>query len=276
MSKKNKKSDLLDALKEKISSGLRRKSISTCSRWAENYRVMGTPFPGPWSFDHHPWTRAMHDADEEMIVGQKAAQLGYTEWALNKTFYHIDVKGESVLYVLPSTTPDAKDFSTARFDPALELSPHLANLFSDVKNIGHKRAGSANLFIRGSRSKSQLRSISTPLVIFDEVDVMVQENITLAFERASGQLEKQFLLLSTPTLPRMGINKYFINSSQDHYMFPCPCCSRLTELIFPDCLVITAEVHTDPRIRDSYLVCKDCGGRIEHDEIGRASCRERV
>ena len=30
------------------------------------------------------------------------------------------------------------------FDPALEMSNHLGNLFTNVKNIGHKRAGNAN------------------------------------------------------------------------------------------------------------------------------------
>jgi len=120
---------------------------------------MGQPFPGPWSFKYHPWAKGMHDCTAEIMVGQKGAQLCYTEVGLNKSYYNIDVLGNSVLYVLPASTPDAADFSTSRFDPALELSPHLASLFSDVKNIGHKRAGSANLFIRGSRSRNQLKSI---------------------------------------------------------------------------------------------------------------------
>ena len=88
---------------------------------------MGQPFPGPWSFKYHPWIREMHDATEEMIVGQKGAQLAFTECVLNKAFFNIDVKGVSVLYVLPANTPDASDFSKARFDPALELSPHLSS-----------------------------------------------------------------------------------------------------------------------------------------------------
>jgi hypothetical protein len=253
-------------LREVISSGLKRRSITKCSTWALNCRVMGPPFPGPWSFDHHPWTRAMHDCNDEMVVGQKAAQMGFTEWALNKAFYHIDIMGESVLYVLPASTPDATDFSTSRFDPALELSPHLRNLFSDVKNVGHKRAGNANLFVRGSRSKSQMRSIPAPRLIFDEVDVMVQENIILAFERASGQVDKQFLLLSTPTIDNFGINSYFKGSTQDHFMFKCPCCSRLTELIFPECLEITAEEESDPAITNTFIKCKDCGGKLEHED----------
>jgi len=122
--------DLMTLLAEKITSGLKRKSVTKCSAWAEAYRVMGEPFPGPFSFKHHPWVKELHDCESEMMIGQKAAQMGYTEVALNKTFYNIDIHGRSCLYVLPKSNPDAGDFSTARFDPALELSPHLQNLFS--------------------------------------------------------------------------------------------------------------------------------------------------
>ena len=76
-----------------IATQLRRKSLTTCSRWAQACRIMGgKSFPGPWSFKYHPWLREMHDCDSEFWVGQKAAQVGFTETALNRTFYKIDVE----------------------------------------------------------------------------------------------------------------------------------------------------------------------------------------
>jgi hypothetical protein len=258
--------DLKSMLRDRIAAGLSRKSIQSCSAWATKYRVMGKPFPGAWNFAHHPWLRAMHDAKDELIVGQKSAQMGYTEVALNRSFYAIDVLGESVLYILPASTPDATDFSTSRFDPALELSPHLANLFSDVKNIGHKRAGSANLFIRGSRSRSQLKSLPVSTIIEDELDEMVQENVALAQERTSGQLTKSIYQISTPTIENYGINQSFRNSSQDHFFFPCPHCSRSIELTFPDCLVITTDDWTSDAIYGTHLICPACRHELAHDQ----------
>lgn len=249
---------------ERIASGLKRKSLTTCSRWAQACRVMGRPYPGAWSFDHHPWLREMHDSEAEMNIGQKSAQVGFTETALNVTFYNIDVKGVDTLYVLPAQTPDASDFSAARFDPALEMSPHLMNLFSDVKNVGHKRAGNTNLYIRGSKSRSGLKSIPVGLIILDEVDEMEQDNIPLALERAAGQVEKMVWAISTPTIPSAGINKLFLDSTQEHFMFKCPCCSRLTELVFPECLKITAEDVNDPGVKNSHLICRECKGVLEH------------
>lgn len=218
---------------------------------------------GRWSFEQFPWTEDMHNAEDELCVGQKAAQMGFTELCLNRCFFSIDVEARSVLYVLP-TEGDASDFSTSRFDPALELSGHLQGLFSDVKNIGHKRAGGCSLFVRGSKSKSKLKSLPCGQMFFDEVDEMEQSNITLAFERMSGQAQRQAWMISTPTVDGHGINAYFKDSTQEHYFFKCPHCSKMTELIFPECLIITADEPNDKNIMNSYLVCKECGGRLEH------------
>lgn len=245
--------------------GLRRSSIQKTSKWAEMYRIMGQPFPGNYSFVHHPWTREMHDCDAEIMIGQKAAQLGFTEVALNKTFKAIDIDGKSVLYILPAATPDAGDFSKSRFDPALEMSPHLSKIFTSVQNIGHKRAGNANLFIRGSHSRSQLKSVPAALLVFDEVDEMSQENISLGLERSSGQFDKQAVFISTPTISDFGINTLFKASSQKHFMFQCPHCSRHTELIFPDCLTIIGEDYSDIAVLNSHLKCKECKVKLDHE-----------
>jgi len=250
---------------ERIISGLTRKAIRTVSRYAEEYRIMGPPFPGKWTFDHHPWLKELCDITNELQVGQKAAQMGYTEVALNKAFKWLDIDWVSVLYVLPTKVPDATDFSTARFDTALELSPHLNDLFTDVKNVGHKRAGTASLYVRGSRSRSHLKSIPVSGVILDEVDEMVQANLSLVFERMSGQVDKWVFALSTPTIEKIGINEMYAGTDQRHFMFRCPRCGRSTELVFPDCLVITADSPDDPKIRESYIICKECKGTLDHE-----------
>jgi hypothetical protein len=258
--------ELQQMLAQRIASGLKRKAVDKCSKWACLYRVMGQPFPGLWNWDHHPWLYEMHDADAERLVGQKAAQMGFTEWALNKAFYSMDILGISVLYILPSDD-DASDFSAARFDKALENSPHLQSFFSQVKNVGHKRAGNSSLYVRGSRSRSKLKSIDTALIVFDEMDEMHQANITLAQERQSGQRAEtqQILEISTPTIEGFGINRDFNLSTQEHFMFKCPKCKKHTELTFPESIVITAESELDPKIKETHYICTLCKGKLEHE-----------
>jgi hypothetical protein len=255
------------SLAEAILHGLSRSSVVTPSKWAETYRVIpGGSFPGPWKFEHHPWLREMHDSKAEMNVGQKSAQMGFTEALLNIVFFHIDIRKVDCLYLLPATKPDASDFSASRFDPALEASEHLGRIFSDVKNLGHKRAGTTNLYIRGSKSKSGLKSIPVGFIAFDEVEEMDLDNIPLAMERTSGQLQKMIWMISTPRIDNIGINKYYRMTTQEKFLFPCPSCSKLIEFKFPDSVVITAQDVLDPQIKDSYYICTECKARLHHED----------
>lgn len=251
--------------RERVAGGLRRKSITKPSKWALNYRVMGPPFPGPWQFKRHPWLLEMHDSESDFNIGQKAAQMGFTETMLNLVFYYIDIHGVDCLYVLPAKTPDASDFSAARFDPAIERSEHLEKLFSDVKNVGHKRAGNTNLYIRGSKSRSGLKSVPVGVLILDEKDEMNQDNIPLARERQSGYNIKKTWEISTPTIPDFGVNKTFKDSSKEEFFFKCPACSKLIHLVWPDSVEIVGENHTDSRIEDSYLKCYECQIKLPHE-----------
>src|SRR4051812_48471772 len=96
---------ILEILKEQIAVGALRKSATSCSRWAELHRIIGNP-GRPYSFDRTPWCRAMHD-HEGSWCSAKAAQMGVTETGLNIALHAIDIKGLSVLYLLPKRNPDA-------------------------------------------------------------------------------------------------------------------------------------------------------------------------
>lgn len=261
---------LAELLSERITSGLRRTSIVSASKWAEAYRVMGKPYPGNWSFKRHPWLREMHDSQYDLNIGQKAAQMGFTETVLNLCFYYIDMQGVDVLYVLPSKTPDASDFSAARFDAALTLSPHLSKLFSNVKNVGHKKAGHTNFYLRGSKARSGLKSVPVGILVLDEKDEMTQENIPLAKERQSGYDINKTWEISTPTIDGFGINATFNDSTQNEFFFKCQRCSlegkpRWINLTWPDSIEICGEDHLDPKVKESYLKCPMCDGKIPHD-----------
>ncbi len=254
---------LADQIKESIKAGLNRRSVQKCSDWAQKYIVLGNPIPGPLTFKYHPWSRAMHDSEAPVNNGRKSAQAAYTQTVLQRTFFMIDVRRIDCLYVLPNKTPDAGDFSASRFDVMLELSEHLKKLFSDVKNVGHKRAGPTSLYIRGSHSESGLRSIPVGFMVLDEYDAMDQTNAKFAIERMSGQMYKQVWKISTPTIPNWGIDKEVQVSTEQRFFFKCPLCSRHTELTFPDCFVCTSESLIDPRIHDSYMQCKECKGKLD-------------
>jgi hypothetical protein len=230
---------------------------------------MGPPLPGPWRFTYHPWLREVHDAKTQEVVILKAAQMGFTEALLNVSLYYIDIERRNVLYVLPTKTPDATDFSVSRFDTAINLNPRLHELFGQTRNVGHKRAGTANLWIRGSNSRSGLKSLPVSLMVFDEYDEMNMENMVLAEARTDGQIGElswRVFKLSTPTSPDYGVSALYEDSTQEHFFFPCPHCGKQIEFLFPESLVITSDDVNDIKIKDSHLVCLECKQKLEHSE----------
>lgn len=247
---------------ENLAQRLQRQSVTSASRWACQYRYIDG---NKWNFDRHPWLKEIHDCNDELIACQKSAQMGVTETAMNRTFYKMDIQKQSILYLLPTTKPDAYDFSNTRFDPALEESEHLARMFTGTtNNIGVKMCGSQVLYIRGAGTNNALKSIPVAHIMFDEINEMDDDKVRLAFDRTSGQFgDVSFFMLSTPTIPDKGVSLYYKDSSQDHFMFPCPHCGRITELTI-DCLVVTAEIPEDPRVNDSYIECKECHVKLDH------------
>jgi len=257
--------DILDAFVSTLTSGLTSHSITSCLRWANKRRVMGGEFPGPYTTKRHPWCAALHDSKAQNNSIMKAAQMGMTEVVINQAFYSIDIRKRDVLYVLP-TLAAASDFSKARFNTALDNSPYLKNLFTDSSAIGLKQAAGTNLYIRGAGGKTGLKSVPVSILILDEVDEMNQESIWLALERLSGHMEKLIWSISTPTVPKRGIHKLYLDGTQEHFMFPCPYCSKQIELIWPDSFKIFGDSVSDPECAKSHLICTECKKELKHEE----------
>ena len=257
--------DLLAEMTMSIADGLQSRALTNCLRWAAKRRVMTGDFAGNYSAKHHPWVKGMHLSRAPFNYAMKGAQLGVTEVLINLAFYTLDQLHRDVLYVLP-TSKNASDFSKSRFNPALKNSPHLKSIFTDTNSIELKQAGSNTLYIRGSRGDSNLKSIPVSVLLLDEVDEMSQRAIALALERLSGSLSKTVWGISTPTVPNFGVHKLYKTSTQEHFIFQCPCCKRWTELLWPDCIEIIGEHVHDPRCAESFLKCKECSGRLEHQD----------
>ena len=237
---------------------------TTCSRWSTTRRVMGEPFPGPYSFKHHPWIKGFLDSKAPFNVTLKSAQSGFSEAAINRVLWTIDKSRKSVLYVLP-TKGNASDFSKTRFDAACHLSPYIKGMFTDTNSVGLKTAGEVSLYIRGSRSDSDLKSIPVGVIVLDEMDEMTLRAIKLAEERMSGHMQTEQWRISTPTIPEFGVHADYLTTTQEVFMFKCEGCSRNTYLRFPECLEVCGESIGDPDINRSFMKCGECGHKLIHE-----------
>jgi len=265
-------SDMLASVRKQLAEGLVNNTLNTCARWAEHRIYTPPPYAGKLSFDKFPWQREILNARDPFVSVQKAAQMGFSVAGLIKALYFVDQKKVDVLYVLP-TQNLAGDFAKARLDQMVALSPALRNMFIGSNNVGLKTTGDhAHIFIRGSVAESGLVSVPVGVAIVDEYDRCNPKAMSLVLERLSAHENKHFFGLSTPTLPNYGINKQYQLGTQERYRFPCPCCGKKIELLWPDekkgikgCIEICGEHATDQDCYRSFFKCPECGGKLPHD-----------
>jgi len=203
----------------------------------------------PFIIDRYPFLQQIYEDQSQKIVVMKGAQVGVSEYAINKALFFLDNMGD-VLYVLP-TEHDAWDFSAGRVNPVVEESEYLEEFFTNVQNVGHKRARDRNFYLRGSNSRSKLKSVPIDFLVLDEFDEMVQKNIPLARDRMDASPYKWEIMISTPTIPETGIHAEYLKSDQHEWKVVCEECGAFQELAWPD------------SVKDDQFICVECGGPID-------------
>lgn len=238
------------------------------SEWAEHFYMLPS---GPFRFGVFEYLRAPLDDPSSHIVVMKSSQKGFTEMAMSRAFYAIDIERRDTLYLFP-TGQVAADWSAGRFDVAQRRSPRLRDLFTDVKNVHHKVAGAVNFYARGSNSPSQLESIPVDLLVIDEFDRMHRgrglssstnyDAVALARARLNASRRPQEIDIGTPTIPGYGIAQEWEQSSKHQWFIRCPRCGRHERLRWPSSVVWTEGQPETARYR-----CAQCQGEFSREEM---------
>ena len=211
----------------------------------------------PFNLRDYPYLIKPYDSTHPFIVMRKGSQMGMSLLCVFRTILrckHMYPRG--VLYLMP-TKDDVSDFSKGRFDRIMQENPRLRALVGDTESANIKKIGHSVIYFRGTRSRSQLKSIPVDAIVYDEYDEMEMNMVALADKRVDGSTFKHRFKISTPTLPDFGIDYDYLRSNQQVWYIRCAACGERTclELSFPQCLV---------RRKDGEVVrvCKRCGKEI--------------
>lgn len=231
------------------------------SRWASSFRqiVDEQGVLVPYSFRGRRYLLDLHDDPGPDIVSMKGTQVGESEALFNRALHVLEARQLDVLYCLP-TEPDVRDLSAGRFAALLDASPRLRGLFSDADNVHHKRVGTANLYMRGVQSESQLSSIPVSLAVLDEFDLMPSGVSELAAERLSGRTKGVLIRVSKPRLPGLGVDAAFHRSDRRRWLIPCEARGKESAIRWPECI----ELHDDPSA--ARWRCSSCGAPWSEEE----------
>lgn len=200
--------------------------------WADDN--IFTPKGEPLDFYNHQFLIDIYEDTAKDMVCKKAAQVCMTTFAMVKAFHFANVNDVSIIYTFP-TASDVSDFSRARINPMIQASPHLSRMISgDVDSVGLKQFGKSFIYFRGAWSERQAIAVDSDFNIHDEIDFSKPDIIGMYKERLSHSKFKLTLALSTPSIPKYGIDYLFERSDKKEWFVKCPKCHKPQILMYPD------------------------------------------
>ena len=233
--------------------GLRPEQALTVSEWADKHRRLSSKAsaePGPWRTNRTPYLREPMDclsstSPIQRVVMMFAAQTGKTEAGANWLGYVIDHAPGPMLLVQP-TVEMAKRLSKQRLESLITETPVLAEKIapSRSRDSGNtmfaKDFPGGMMLLTGSNSATGLRSTPCRYIFCDEIDAFPSDvdgegdPVSLAEKRATTFARRKILLTSTPTVKDFSrIEAEYERSDQRRFYVPCPCCSVMQWLKWP-------------------------------------------
>lgn len=234
----------------------------------------------PIDFSMHPQQIGVYQCQADEIVLMKSAQVGGSEFMISLAFWVADVMKGTVIYLLP-TMADISDFSTARFNPAVECSDYFASIVvsggkGGVDRIGLKRIGDRYIYLRSVGGKgAQLKSIPADAVFYDEVDEMNERVFALAEKRLeSPTSQKRQVWTSTPTYHNVGIDRFFQGSDMRRWHVRCEGCNTWQPITIRSVVTEWDDLNRPmawygQSDGTGYPVCYRCKKRLPRDGSGR-------
>lgn len=241
----------------------------------------------PWSFDDHEYQIAIVDEPSSDKCIKKCAQVGLSELSIRDSLSFCAMHDyRKMAYVLP-TSKFSSEFSSTRFDPAIESSPYVTGVLSkDVDNTGTKKIGSCFLIMRGTSGTTSAISVDLDAIITDEIDFCNQDVLGSFASRLQHSDLKLTSDFSTPTVPDYGISALFDESTQGRYRVRHSKCGRLVAPEFYNDTIIpgfdnpiteyTKEDRFHPGVQKAFLMCPHCRRQIAWADFANPDAREWV
>jgi len=163
-------------------------------------------------------------SDREAVL-MKATQLGASSWAIRWALYWADMRGKTILYVVPTET-FLTAFAQHRVREVLRKSEWLQSRIGDdsINNRGLRQIGLGYTYWRGSAEATNLESIPADGLILDEYDALEASNIGIAEQRVTGPLSEGLIRrVGVPSIPGYGISRQYEGTTQNVWMVKCAC-----------------------------------------------------
>jgi phage terminase large subunit GpA-like protein len=265
----------------------------TVWEWADLYRFLPRESSfeyGRWRTDRFPFLKRIMfclspQSRARTTVGQKGAQLGFTETMINWLFYIADHNPGPTAYI-QGTLDAVKAFNSEKFVPAIAVTTKVAGSLGVDKpaelsdSALRKGFPGGVLAMGGANSDKFLRSRSVQNAAVDEEDTFklsvggVEHSqgspLELLFKRLANFPLSKVFRASTPVLKETStIEPAYLEGSQEQYYLPCPFCNPDADrygslfVLKWEHIIYSAEVDRNGDPVDVYCKCPFCSARID-------------
>lgn len=187
--------------------------------WTKN--TLTTEKGTPLDFINRKYLIDIYDCWHKEIVIKKSAQMGLSNFAIDKALWLATNYDINAIYTMP-TSGEVSEFSQTRVNPII-LKSKIAVL-KDVDNVKVKQIGNSFIYFRGTWDEKQAISTPSDFNIHDEIDKSKPDVIAMFVERLSASMWKWDLKLSTPTVKNFGIDAAFNESDKREWFVKCNKC----------------------------------------------------
>lgn len=181
----------------------------------ENQRVL--------EFGDHRFMIQIYGDNAPDIVCIKSAQVGFSVFAILKSFHELIYEKRNVLYALP-TRNVVQDFVVPKVNPLITSNPKVArHMGSD--SVSLKKVGERFIFFKGGSEREAI-SVSADTLVIDEYDKMPDMGVVTMFDsRLQAAVAPRRRRFSNPTGVGFGIDSLYTNSNQYHWFITCHWCN---------------------------------------------------
>lgn len=206
-------------------------------------------------FKLHRYMEQIYKDESVDITIEKAAQLGFSEYALARSFFVADKKNGNVGYFFPAST-QVYDHVQMRVDPVIESSQYLKSITGSGLNVEKKadkvslkRVRNSFIMFRGAQNPRQVTSAPLDFAVLDEYDRFEGVSISMIEKRLNHSKLKWILNVSTPTLEGIGVDLEIQKTDQMQWWVSCTFCKYEQVLSYfenvdeDECIVVCSKCH---------------------------------
>lgn len=220
----------------------------------------------PLEFKNHRFMLEIYADNCPDMVCIKSAQIGYSVYAIIKSFHELKYEKRNILYALP-TRNIVQDFVVPKVNPLIDSNPIIAkDMGSD--SVSLKRLGNRFIFFKGGSEREAI-SVSADTLVIDEYDRMPDMNVVTMFDsRLQAAEEPRRRRFSNPSAVGFGVDKLYKDSSKHHWIVECEACGYRTYMDYTkESYIFEGEEMVSHYVDKQRVVyaCGDCDAEISDD-----------